>query len=94
MIQALQIHEYRGLDILDVMLSLEERLRQVAWPCLKTTAIYQSMVENGLSYVVVSGLWFRKFLGHVAVEHDMLIDMRRTYPPITDKDLIFIKNYE
>ena len=94
MIQTLQVSNWHGIEILQVLQALDPKLREIAWENLLNHEICEFARKNGLRAIIVDGLWFRKFLGHIAVEHDFLSEMRRTYPPITDKDLIFIKNYE
>jgi hypothetical protein len=91
--QALELTNYRGLELLDVLQSFETSFRNDIWLALCKHPIYKSIEDNGLVYAVVDGKWLRKFIGHVAVDGDYLSEYRRHYPPITDKDLILIRNY-
>jgi hypothetical protein len=85
--------DYRGFDMVEVLSGFEEKYRIEVWKVLYEHPVYKSIEDNGMAYGVVSGLWLRKFLGHVAIDTDYLSEYRRNYPPLTDSDLIFIRNY-
>lgn len=91
--QTLELMDWRGLEIVDVLQCFETTFRDAIWLALYEHPVYKSIEANGLAYVVVDGKWLRKFIGHVAIDGDYLSEYRRHYPPITDKDLIFIRNY-
>jgi hypothetical protein len=91
--QTLELIDLRGIDVLDVIHSFDPPLRDAIWARLINHPIYTSL-GDGAEYVVVTGKWLRVFIGHVAVDEDSLSEFRRNYPPITDRDLVFIRKFK
>jgi hypothetical protein len=92
--KSLEMFEARGFEILEILHSFEEPLRSAIWVSIVEHPIY-AILDHGVDvkYVVVTGKWLRKLIGHVAVETDMLSEFRRKYPPIVDGDLVYIRRY-
>lgn len=91
---SLEMKEVKGFDFFEILNCFDDPFRTAIWESLSSNHLYislQSDVEQ--LYVIVTGRWLRKFIGHVAIEMDVLSDFRRKYPPILDRDLVFIQKF-
>jgi len=89
--QSIQVFEWRGFDMVDIIKAFNDPLKSAIWGGVVSHPLYvQFCTDEHLTHLVVTGKWLRKLSGHVAVDKDLLTDLRRFYPPINDKDLIFI----
>ncbi len=80
----------KGIDVWQVLDSFDDDLRQAIWVKLINHPLWTES-DDAIDFIIVSGKWLRKFIGHVAVDEDALGQFRRQYPPVTDNDVIFIK---
>jgi hypothetical protein len=92
--QTIEFIEVRGIELLDVLHAFTNPLKDEIWRRVSTHPIFEQLSSGEVEYTVVTGLWLRRLVGHAAVDCDQLSDFRRNWPPITDKDLIFIRRYE
>lgn len=92
--KSLEMFETKGFEILEILHCFEEPLRTAIWSSIVEQPIYAILDhDTDIRYVVVTGKWLRKFIGHVAVDKDMLSEFKRKYPPIVDRDLIYLRKY-
>jgi hypothetical protein len=92
--KSLEVFENKGFEILEILHFFEEPLRSAIWMAITSHPMYAQLeADVGILYMVVTGKWLRKLIGHVAIEEDMLSEFRRKYPPLLDGDLVYIRKY-
>lgn len=85
--KSLELQSIVGVPIESVLGAFDSPLREAIADALRAHRLF----EEGVDLVAVSGKWLRTFIGHVAVDADALGEFRRHYPPLTDRDQIFIR---
>lgn len=90
--KSIEAHTERGFHLSHLMESFPDPFRTELWERIRDTPQWRMLQTPHVRRVSLDGRWFRLIAGHTAVDLDWISQFRRYYPPLLDRDTVWIES--